>query len=294
MVVIGGFLALSSCGVFDSGSQVSSASSLEHRMLGVPVSVEFRPDTHGFSFSNFSPSRYPQRFDAHALVALAGTGPRVCVDGVAESELDGVSDLEGGDPPCEVTEEAAAFIERVEAARVGGHCEGMVVIAALRYTWGLDPVSAEVPDDERTINAIIRAFATIFLPEVQAEARSWMSTSLADKVEVLALALSEGILDYGMGIYRPDGGHEVLPYAIEYPRQGLARIMVYDTNWPGVERFVDIDLKNDTWRFSFAGDDQETDPYAWTGGHEDLDLNSVAVRVAALEARGVVVAPPTK
>ena len=93
-------------------------------------------------------------------------------------------------------------------------------------------------------------------------------------------------------IYRPDGGHEVLPYAIEYPREGLARVLVYDTNWPGAERFVDIDLANDTWRFSFAGDDQETDPHAWEGGHVDLDLNSVAVRIAALESRGVVVAPP--
>jgi hypothetical protein len=291
-MVIGGLIALSSCGVSQSGSPVSSASSLDHQMLGIPVSVDFRPEVHGFSFSNFGPERYSQRFDAHALVAVAGTGPRICVDGVEDQELDEDWDLEGSDAPCEVTEEAAEFIEMVEAYRVGGHCEGMVVLAALRYSWGSEPVTSEVPDDERTINAIIRAFATIFLPEVQAEARSWISTSLADTVETLALALSEGTLDYGMGIYRPDGGHEVLPYAIEYPRENLARIMVYDTNWPGVERFVEIDLKNDTWRFSFAGDDQATDPHAWEGGHEDLDLNSVSVRIAALEARGVVVAPP--
>lgn len=291
--VIGGLIALSSCGVFESGSQVSSASTLDHQMLGVPVSVDFPPEVHGFAFSNFGPERYPQRFDAHALVAVAGTGPRICVDGVEDQELDESLDLEGSDAPCEVTQEAAEFIEMVEAYRIGGHCEGMVVLAALRYSWGLEPVTAEVPDDERTINAIIRAFATIFLPEVQAEARSWMSTSLADTVETLAIALSEGTLDFGMGIYRPDGGHEVLPYAIEYPRENLARIMVYDTNWPGVERFVEIDLQNDTWRFSFAGDDQSTDPHAWEGGHEDLDLNSVSVRIAALEARGVVVAPPT-
>ena len=295
LALAGALITLSACGVLDGGAQAppaTPASSLEHRMLGVPVSVDFRPEVHGFAFSNFGPASYPQRFDARALVAVAGAGPRICVDGVEGVELDEGWDLAGSDAPCEVTAEAAEFIATVEASRAGGHCEGMVVLAALRYTWGLDPVTSEVPDDERTIDAIIRAFATIFLPEVQAEARSWMSTSLADTVEVLALALEEGILDYGMGIYRPDGGHEVLPYAIEYPRDGLARVLVYDTNWPGVERFVDIDLERGTWRFSFAADDQEADPHAWEGGHVDLDLNSVAVRIAALEARGVVVAPP--
>jgi hypothetical protein len=294
---IGGFvvgiLLLSSCGIGSSGSGVSQRSSLDHQLLGVPVSVDFRPEVHGFSFPNFDNRAYLQSFDAHALVSVLGTGPRICVDGTVGEPVEEGWLMEGSDQPCEVTPEAAEFIEMVESARIAGHCEGLVVLAALRYTWDLDPVTAELAPDERTINAIIRAFATIFLPEVQAEARSWIATSLADTVEVLATALSAGSLDYGMGLYLPEGGHEVLPYAITYPRENLARIAVYDSNWPGVERFIELDLSADTWRFSFGGDDPETDPFAWEGTHEDLDLNSIQVRIDALEARGVNVTRPT-
>ena len=288
-----GLLLLSACGIGSSGAGVSNRSSLDHQLLGVPVSVDFRPEVHGFSFPNFDSRAYPQRFDAHSLVAVLGTGPRICIEGtVGEPVGDGWL-MEGSDQPCEVTAEAAEIIAKVESARAAGHCEGLVVLAALRYTWGLDPVTAELVPDERIINAIIRAFATIFLPEVQAEARSWISTSLADTVEVLATALSQGSLDYGMGLYTPEGGHEVLPYAITYPRENLARIAVYDSNWPGVERFVELDLRADTWRFSFGGEDPETDAFAWEGTHADLDLNSVQLRIDALEARGARVEPPT-
>jgi hypothetical protein len=273
-------LFLSSCAVLNTDGRATAEHSLDHVTLGIPVSVDFRPDVDGFSFANFNSDRYPQRFDADALIAVVGAGPRVCVDGIAD--------------PCVLTTEAAEFIDTVEAARAAGHCEGMIVLAAVRYTRGMQPANAVLPDDERTINAVIRAFATIFLPEVQAEARSWITTSLADTVENLARALQAGTLDYGMGIYRPDGGHEVLPYAIDYPRDDLARIWVYDSNWPGVERYVEIDLATETWRFSFAADDQENDAFAWEGGHEDLDLNSIAVRVAALEARGVDFGTPSR
>ena len=141
------------------------------------------------------------------------------------------------------------------------------------------------------IDAIIFGFATIFLPEVQAEVRAWESSSLADAVALLAADLESGRLDYGMGIYTEFGGHEVLPYAIEYPTEHLARVLVYDPNWPLVERHVDIDLAAETWRFSFAGDDPDADPYAWTGDASMLDLNSIPLRAAAREARGVELTP---
>jgi len=247
-------------------------------LIGQPIDSGFRPDTGGFAFANFDDRAYPQSFDTQAFLDTVGGGPRVCVDGISD--------------PCVLTEEATIFAEAVNEARAAGHCEGMVVYAAVRHRRGLEPATSSLLPDERVVNAIIRAFSTMFLPEVQSEGRTWSATSLADKVAELAAALAEGRLEYGMGIYRPDGGHEVLPYAIEYPEPTLARVLVYDPNWPLVERFVDIDLEWDRWRFSFAGNDQATDPWAWSGGTADLDLNSISVRAAALEARGVDLAPP--
>jgi len=247
-------------------------------MIGRPVDSGFRPDTGGFSFANFDDRAYPQELDVQAFLDTVGGGPRVCVDGIAD--------------PCVLTEEAAFFAETVNEARRAGHCEGMVVLAAARHYWGLEPATAELPPSAAVVNGIIRAFATIFLPEVQAEARSWTEKSLTDVISELAIALDEGRLEYGMGIYRPDGGHEVLPYAIEYPSPTVARVLVYDPNWPLVERYVELDLEREQWRFSFSAEDQANDPYAWTGGEGDIDLNSISVRAAALEARGVDLTPP--
>lgn len=266
---------LTSCG---DGAESSRGSEPPVDLVGRPVDSGFRPDTGGFSFANFDDRAYPQRFDVQAFLDTVGGGPRVCVDGVSD--------------PCVLTEEATIFAEVVNEARRSGHCEGMVVLAAARHHWKLSPDTVELPPDERVVNGIIRAFATIFLPEVQAEARSWTETSLSDTVAVLASALDEGRLDYGMGIYRPDGGHEVLPYAIEYPSPTVARVMVYDPNWPMVERYVELDLERDQWRFSFVAEDQAADQYAWTGTEADLDLNSIPLRAAALEARGVDLTPP--
>jgi hypothetical protein len=59
-----------------------------------------------------------------------------------------------------------------------------------------------------------------------------------------------------------------------------------------VERYVELDLERDSWRFSFAATNQSSDPYGWTGGEADLDLTSISIRAAALEARGVELSPP--
>lgn len=247
-------------------------------LIGQPVDSGFRPERDGFSFANFDDRDFPQKFDAQAFLDTVGGGPRVCVDAITD--------------PCVLTKEATIFADTVNEARRAGHCEGMVVLAAARHHWKLSPATAELKPTKQVVNGIIRAFATIFLPEVQAEARSWKETSLADTIAELASTLAQGRMDYGMGIYRPDGGHEVLPYAIEYPNPTTARVLVYDPNWPMVERYVDLDLKNDRWRFSFAANDQAKDPYAWTGDEADLDLNSIPLRAAALEARGVDLTPP--
>jgi hypothetical protein len=264
-------------GCSDASGPVAGDSAIsvipDHSYLGVPVKSGFRPEIHGFSFANFADTAYPQSFDAESLRAVVGSGPRVCVDANPD--------------PCVLTDEASEFLDVVDRARGAGHCEGMVVVAAVRFGRAMEPPTHALDDDPQVIDAIIRAFATIFLPEVQAEVRFWESESLADTVAVLAASLEADHLRYGMGIYLPDGGHEVLPYEIAYPEPRLARVFVYDSNWPLEERYVDIDLDTETWTFSFAAPDPSNDPYAWSGDHTDLDLNSIDHRIEALEARGI-------
>ncbi|NBR77001.1 MAG: hypothetical protein EBT73_06710, partial [Actinobacteria bacterium] len=47
------------------------------------------------------------------------------------------------------------------------------------------------------------------------------------------------------------------------------------SNWPGRNRYIDVDLKNERWVFSFASDSPELDANPWSGGTGDFDLTSV-------------------
>ena len=235
-----------------SGQQASAAA----------IATALQPAENGWSFANFPSSSFPDvNFNERDLVEMFGSEGGVCVDGISD--------------PCVLTAEAAAWSQMINQARASGHCVGLAVISALRYNESSNPKTAQLAQDEETIRAISRAFATQFLPEVQQETSDWLAKSLDEKVEALAESFKKGTIDYTLGLYSPNGGHAVTPFAIEYPSKNVARVMVYDSNWPGRNRYVDIDVKQGTWTFSFSGEDPETDPEAWSGGEADLDISSV-------------------
>ncbi len=229
------------------------------------VASKLQPQLNGWAFPNFPSATFPElNFDTSDLVSMFGSGPDVCVDGVVE--------------PCTLTAEAAAWARMVNQARATGHCEGLVVLASARYNRSELPETVKLPSDEDEIRAVMRAFATQFVPEVQKSIEGWTKASLADKVDELKRSFSTDKLQYTLGVYVEGGGHAVLPYAVEYPTPDVARIMVYDSNWPGRNRYVDVDLANDKWSFSFAGDDPANDPNIWSGGAVDMDLTPFEAR----------------
>jgi hypothetical protein len=262
-------LTLSSCGGGGGSSNVADASADEADTGGSAPAVvltDMQPLEHGFAFANFPASWYEDEFVADDLVAMFGADPSVCVDGVE---------------PCELTAEAAAFARMVNQSRAVGHCEGLVAVAQARFNERSDPPTATLLDDTETIKAILRAFATQFIPEVRDEVSRWLGTSLAEKVTALETSLAEGNLTYSLGVYVADGGHAILPYAIEYLTPTTPRIMVYDSNWPGRNRWVDVDLETETWTFSFSGDDPDADPDLWSGGADRLDLTGIDTRAGS-------------
>lgn len=229
------------------------------------VASKLQPQLNGWAFPNFPSATFPElNFDTADLVSMFGSGPDVCVDGVAD--------------PCTLTAEAAAWARMVNQARATGHCEGLVVLASARYNRAELPETVKLPSEEDEIRAVVRAFATQFVPEVQASIEGWTKASLAEKVDELKRSFASDKLEYTLGVYVEGGGHAVLPYAVEYPTPDLARIMVYDSNWPGRNRYVDVDLANNSWSFSFAGDDPASDPNIWTGGSQDMDLTPFEAR----------------
>jgi|GEM_PF-1992267 len=101
---------------------------------------------------------------------------------------------------------------------------------------------------------------------------------MTEKVAAIDAALKEKKLEYVIGVYSDVGGHAVLPHAIEYPDENTAKIHVYDSNWPGKDRFITVDMKEDSWSFSFAGTNPDADPKIWSGGKGDFDLTSMTAR----------------
>ena len=234
--------------------------------LSLPIATTLRPTPDGFAFPNFPGSVTPEQFDASDLVAMFGEG--ACVSGVID--------------PCEPTAEAAAWARMVNQAKASGSCEGLVVEASKRFNAAMKPLTVDLANEGEVTHKIFRSFATQFFPEVQAERDMWAKKSLRQIVNEIGKSLNSGTTQYTLGLYTPRGGHAVLPYAVEFTDPDHAILRIYDSNWPGKDRFVEFDLKADTWKFSFSGPDPATDANPWTGKAGDIDIGSLDSRSNSL------------
>ena len=255
MIKLWRFLVVAAVVSACSGSSVSVD-------ISAPIDGDLRPIEDGFSFANFPSSGTEETFNAQDLYEMFGA--EACADGVVE--------------PCNPIAEAAAWARMVNQARMSGHCEGMVVESSKRFINKESPATSELSNGVEVVHRIFRQFSTQFFQEVVEERDEWARKSLAELVNAIADGLQTGSPKFSMGVYSDNGGHAVLPYAINPLDNGVMRVLVYDSNWPGRERFVDIDVANNSWKFSFSGADPENDAKAWTGGKGDIDLNSLDAR----------------
>jgi len=243
----------------------SGGSSGSTDVVATPADSGLLPTDDGFTFANFGSSATKEVFNTDDLVTMFGS--EACVGGV--------------ETPCSPTTQAAAWARMVNEARASGHCEGLAVQAAARFDSKQTPATGALLNAGDVTHGIMRAFATQFLPEVQDATNSWAKKSLGDIVNELVSSMKTGSVEYSLGIYTPTGGHAVLPYAVEFPSKDLAVVKVYDSNWPGKERYVVFDLAADKWFFSFNGQDPQKDECAWTGKAGDVDLTPMSVRTSA-------------
>lgn len=253
---------LAACG----GSGDNSSTAVKNATAGAElesIANGLTPERDGFAFPNFGAGVTPEELDGADLAEMFGGSSDVCKGGVVD--------------PCVPTAEAAVWARMVNLARQSGHCEGFAVLAASRFAAKEQKATIQLTQVPDVTNGIIRAFATQYLPSVQAETADWSKKSLADKVDALRADLSDGKADYSIGVYNKEGGHAVLPYAVESLGDGGNRIAVYDSNWPGQKRFIDVN--EDSWRFSYSGSDPANDPDAWTGSSVDFDMTSMENRL---------------
>ena len=181
---------------------------------------------NGFTFANFSAKKVAEQFGAEDLVAMFGNSPFVCF---------------GGKEPCVPTAEAAAFARMVNQARASGHCEGLVALAASRFVEKVTPATKDLPKDPDVVHAILRAFATQFLPESQTETNGWAKKSIDTILAAISENLKKDVPEFTLNLYTDHGGHALLPLAIDFPDNDHAVVHVYDSNWPDKDRYVLFD-----------------------------------------------------
>ncbi|MBV29020.1 MAG: hypothetical protein CL504_00145 [Actinobacteria bacterium] len=227
-------------------------------------SLGFDVNRHGWFFENYEASE-PQLFGVTDAVALFGDAA-VCV------EISG---------DCTPTPAAAEWIDMVASAMEYGVCEGLTIASVDRFLVGAAPETGSLVLTSELERQIARLFATQFLHDVIAATKDWRDQSVTDIVSELQASLADPFAEqYTLGVYSKFGGHSVLPYAVDLDSQGRGVIFVYDPNWPGEKRYIEVDTQANRWRFSYFAADQVTDPEAWTGGNGRIDLTPLSVREA--------------
>lgn len=233
----------------------------------------FRPDFDGFSFENYGGDIPVTNLTAADLRRMFGD--QVC----ASLQGDG----------CILTPAGTQWMEQLNQSMSGGHCEGMAVLSNLFYTKKLDAANfgaESVPELQIDGN-----------PPLQREIAYWFTTQATEPArQGIVQQTPSGVLNtlmtafeagpqgsetYAVGFYKRDrtGGHAVTPYAVEDRGDGIYWIMIYDNNYPGAARAIEVDTNADTWRYSGSTNPSEpADEY-------EGDAETFSLELAAIEPR---------
>lgn len=256
------------------GSGEGSAAGGSAETSGTYVAdLGFRPEANGFGFPNYG-GQGETNLTPNDVQRLFGDG--VCVS------------VEGGQ--CVLTPPGEQWLQQINEAMAGGHCEGMAVLSNLFYTgkanaadFGADSVPAlEIAGNE----ALQREIAFWWATQATQPARSGIvEQTPSGVVNTLMTSLAagpEGGDQFAVGIYKRDrtGGHAITPYAVEDKGDGIYWIMVYDNNYPGEARAIEVDTKSDTWRYSGSTNPAEpADDYEGDADTKTLELAPIAPRL---------------
>jgi hypothetical protein len=227
----------------------------------------FDPTVHGFNFANWAEKG---ELDATGMVALFGV-KAVCAKKTANG--------------CVLYPAAREWAEQVNEAMAGGHCEGMAVMAARLFRGDalladLDPNAASTYEltfaDPDVRQAIDMWWATQMLAPVQEAYTAFHSYQPSEIAAELAVGLQTG-KGYTMGIYGPQGGHGITPFAVTLEGDRIA-ISVYDNNFPGTVQRIYIDPVQERWSYAMGSTNPDAPTGGWEGGIGTIELTPMASR----------------
>jgi hypothetical protein len=235
----------------------------------------FRPSPHGFSFENWGGNEYPYS-DLTPNDAAELFGPRACARYSGDS--------------CVPTPGAKLWLTEMNQMMKGGHCEGMAAMSAAFKVnketapdYGAAQPFALNPRAQDLMRTISMYFVTQSLEPVSSFTENTRTWSLQKIVDFLVQNLTSSANYPTLGIYGGEGGHAITPYKVEERMPGVYRVYVYDNNYPGAEKFVDIDARNDRWTYAGAALNPKEDPTPWQGGAGYMDITPLSLRYEPLQ-----------
>ncbi|MBV6397524.1 MAG: hypothetical protein HFACDABA_03138 [Anaerolineales bacterium] len=229
----------------------------------------FDPTQNGFSFPNYGDDLGATNLTAYEMRRLFGDGACARIDG----------------DECTLTPPAEQWMEQINDAMSGGHCEGFAVLSMLMYTGQI------APSDFGGSTASDLDINDEFL---QREIAYWWATQTTDPtVSQVIKGTPVEILDivqqmefsgetFTIGIYKEDGsgGHAITPIGVEDKGDGLYAILVYDNNYPGETRELLVDTRDNSWLYEASiNPDVEPDLYSGNADTMTLDLTPTSARL---------------
>ncbi|WP_372791477.1 hypothetical protein [Paraconexibacter sp.] len=225
----------------DEGETASAGDAESYEPSGEIIADSgFRPEVDGFSFENYGNDVGPENLTTAEVQSLFGD--QVCIGGDGED--------------CRLIPPAKRWMDNQNEAMGGGHCMGFSVAAIRMFQEVLDPEDfgddttseLEIVDNVDLQKSIAEHWVYQALPLIQEKTVEGTPDKIVDR---LVDTLNSGEEDYTIGIFMADGsgGHAVTPFAIEDKGDGKAAILVYDNNYPGITRAMDVDLEENSWQY---------------------------------------------
>ena len=227
-----------------------------------------------FSFANFGGGEAPADLTVNMARRLYGDS-QVCLD-VSNGQ-------------CTPYPVILQLMSQANKSMRGGLCEGLAVLS-LRLSGDIETllayqnthtVSQLIKEDPALLSEIAYWYVTQFAMEVQETASAFLEKSPAELAQVLMYDFAEAEkgnahTGFTIGIYSEMGGHAVTPYRVEEMPSGY-RIYIYDSNWPGEERWIDVS-KEGQWIYALAATNPTEQAEAWSGGTGTMELTPMRAR----------------
>lgn len=224
------------------GLALAAALTVSVAALAAPIADNgFESDQDGYSFQNFG-SGYGGMTSVEMRRLF---GNRICSGPVENGH-------------CQLTPEAELWMQETNKGAEGGHCYGFASTAQ-RFFAGLGEAperfgASTVPGLQLDGNRKLQAYLTYAwsLQSMPRVARTQTNLTPNGTTRLLEANLPPGEDRYVITIFGEQGGHAVTPIAVERDGANQNRIAIYDNNWPGQVRYMEINTEANTWSYQLA------------------------------------------